>query len=210
MSLKCSPDYAQEVMENIFRDVEDAEVYIDNIGTFSQSWDAHIALLRTILTKLRDNWFTVDPLKCEWVVKETDWLGYWLTPIGLKPWKKKIEAVLRMQPPTSLKLLRGFIGMVNYYRDMWPHQSHILAPLPAKTGAPEKGEKPPPFQLMSKMQKAFKQMKALMASDVLCAYPNHNKPFHIFTDAYDYNLVYVSCKKASQWHIIARSLIVHK
>jgi hypothetical protein len=105
MGLKCSPDYAQEVMENIFQDVEDAGVYIDNIGAFSQSWDDHIALLRTILTKLQDNGFMVNPLKCKWAIKETDWLGYWLTPIVLKPWKKKIEAVLRMQPPISLKLL---------------------------------------------------------------------------------------------------------
>jgi hypothetical protein len=30
MSLKFSPDYAQEVMENIFHDVEDADVYIDD------------------------------------------------------------------------------------------------------------------------------------------------------------------------------------
>jgi hypothetical protein len=48
-----------------------------------------------------------------------------------------------MQPPTSLKLLHGFIEIVNKYRDMWPHRLHISAPLTAKTGAPKKGEKPP-------------------------------------------------------------------
>jgi hypothetical protein len=69
MGLKCSPDYTQQVMENIFCDVEDAEVYIEDMGAFSQSWDDHIALLRTILTKLQDNGFTVDPLKCKWAVK---------------------------------------------------------------------------------------------------------------------------------------------
>jgi hypothetical protein len=71
MVLKCSPDKALAIMENIFQDVEDAEVYIDNISAF-YSWDDHIALQHTILTKLQDNGFMVNPLKCEWAVKETD------------------------------------------------------------------------------------------------------------------------------------------
>jgi hypothetical protein len=144
--------------------------------------------LLSILTKLQDNGFTVNPLKCEWAVSETDWLGYWFTPNGLKPWKKKIDAVIKMQAPANLKLLRGFVVMVNYCRGMWPHRSHILAPLTAKTGTPKKGAKPPAFQWTPDMQTAFNQMKSFMTADVLCAYPDHNNPFRIFTDSSDYQL----------------------
>ena len=117
MGLKCSPDFTHKTMENIFHDVEDAEVYIEDIGAFSNTWDHHINLLRIILTKLQDNDFTVNPLKCDWAVEETDWLGYWSTPFGLKPWKKKIDTFLKMEAPKLLKQLRSFIGMVNYYRN---------------------------------------------------------------------------------------------
>ncbi len=182
------PYFTQETMENIFRNINDAEVYINDIGAFSPNWEHHLQLLHTILTKLQENGFTINPLKCNWAVKETDWLGYWLTPTGLKPWKKKIDAVLNMEAPKMLKELPGLIGMVNYYRNMWPHQAHILSPLTLQTGAPKKGQHQQKYVWTEEMQAAFDQMKVLMAMDVLCAYPNHNKLFHIYTDASDYQL----------------------
>jgi hypothetical protein len=90
-----------------------------------------------------------------------------------------------MQPPPN-KQLRGFVGIVKYYRDMWPHRSHILIPITAKTGTPKKGVEAPPFEWTPEMQKAFDLMKALMAADVLCAYPDPNKPFKIYIDASNY------------------------
>ena len=119
MGVKQSPDFAQEVMEDMFGDMsKDVEVYIDNIGIFAQSWDHHQAIVSEVLRRLENNGFTVNPLKGEWAVQETNWLGYWLMPEGLKPWKKKIDGILKMQPPKNVKQVRAFIGAVSFYRDI--------------------------------------------------------------------------------------------
>jgi hypothetical protein len=77
-----------------------------------------------------------------------------------------------MQVPTNIKQIRAFLGMVRYYRNMWSRRSHILAPFMELTGKKT-------FVWEDKHQQAFEQMKALIATDVLLVYPNHNKPFDI-------------------------------
>ena len=72
--------------------------------------------------------------------------------------------------------------MVNYYRDSWFRRSDLLAPLTKLTG------KTSIWQWTDVHQKAFDDIKKVIAREVLLAYPNFNKPFEIHTDASDYQL----------------------
>jgi hypothetical protein len=62
IGLKCSPDIAQAAMENVLSDIEDADVYIDDVGAFSDDWNHLVNLLATILWQLHENGFTINPL----------------------------------------------------------------------------------------------------------------------------------------------------
>ena len=181
MGVSESPDIATEMMHSILDDIDGIEFYMDDIGVFTTTWLDHLSLLSTVLGRLDDVGFTINPLKCEWAVQETDFLGHWLTPNGIKPWRKKVDAILQLQPPTNLKQLRFFLGMLNYYRDMWPRRTHVLAPLTALTGKRA-------FIWTSECQQAFDHMKALVSSDALLAFPDHTQPFDVETDASDYQL----------------------
>ncbi len=74
------PQFCPESHEEVLCNVKDTGVYLDNISAFSFTWEHHILLLDIILHQLEANGFTVNLLKCEWAIQETDWLGYWLTP----------------------------------------------------------------------------------------------------------------------------------
>jgi RNase H-like domain found in reverse transcriptase len=101
--------------------------------------------------------------------------------MGLKPWKKKIQAILALQPPRSVKELLSFIGAVRFYQDMFPKRSHLLAPLTAQVGKQKLTWTP-------ECQQAFAAVKAFLAKDAFIRYPDHNKPFHIYTDASNFQL----------------------
>ena len=76
MGLTTSPGFAQSRMEEILRDIKEASIYIDDAGVFTDTWERRIEVVGQVLKLLQENNFTINPLKCEWGVQETDWLGY--------------------------------------------------------------------------------------------------------------------------------------
>jgi hypothetical protein len=89
-----------------------------------------------------------------------------------------------MDHPRDATELRMLIGCVNDYRDMWPSRAHILKPLTDQSGLKKKA----PIKWTDEMQKAFDEMRLLMAANALAAYPDHNKQFDVYTDASDFQL----------------------
>jgi hypothetical protein len=69
-----------------------------------------------------------------------------------------VEAVQRHPPPTTIKELQGFLGMVNFYRRFIPSAATILLPLTnCLRGGRKGGEK---VEWTPEMDAAFAAVKA--------------------------------------------------
>ena len=134
-----------------------------------------------ILTNLEENGMKCNPLMCDWAVEETDFLGHWMTPTYIKPMKKEIDAILQMGGLTDPNQTRSFIGVVNFYLSLFPRRMYLLATLKDLT-------KNAPFSWNEEKELAFKQMKAIIATECINTYPDYSKPFHIYTDAPKYQV----------------------
>ena len=175
-----SPDIFQEKMNEIFVGFEYVRAYIDDLLIITKGdLEDHLEKVEQVLHKLQEKGLKVNANKCSFAQDKLEYLGYLITRKGIKPIAKKIEAMKRIKPPTNKKQNRSFIGMINYYRDMWKHRSVILEPLTALTSSKVK------WKWTEIEQKAFDKMKDILSKEVMLSYPDFNKPFTIHTDASD-------------------------
>ncbi len=143
-----------------------------------------------VLGKLREAELRVNAAKSTFCALEIEYLGYKLTRDGIKPQSNKVQAILAIKPPTGVKQLRHFLGMVQYYRDLWARRSDMLAPLTSLVGecsqtktTRAKETKKVHWHWDEVHQRAFNHVKATIAKDVVLAYPDYSKVFDICTDA---------------------------
>jgi hypothetical protein len=106
-----------------------------------------------------------------------------------------VQAILAIQLPTNVKHLRHFLGMVQYYRDLWARWSKMLAPLTSLVGecsqtkvTRAKEARKVPWHWNEVHQRAFDHVKATIAREVVLAYPDYSKVFEIYTNAWSKQL----------------------
>ena len=69
--------------------------------------------------KLSNVGFSVNLRKSSFAVTEIDYLDIWITWHGIQPQPKEVEAFMQLTLPTTKRDLRRFLGLINYYRNMW-------------------------------------------------------------------------------------------
>jgi RNase H-like domain found in reverse transcriptase len=103
----------------------------------------------------------------------------------------KVKSIKNLMASKTVKQVRSFLGMVIYYKDMWRHRSHLLAPLTDLTSNKEGrvlGKKRGPIKWEKFHQEAFNKIKQAITDDVMLSFLDFNKPFEIHTDANDFHL----------------------
>ena len=125
-----SRHFPSSKMSELMGTLEFVQTYINDLLCITKgSLDDHLSKLRRVFIRLRDARLKVNARNSSFCATDTEYLGYVLSWDGINPHKKKVQAILTLMPPRSVKELRRFLGMVQYYRDIWAWRSKMLAPL---------------------------------------------------------------------------------
>lgn len=181
--LKNAPATFQRVMDDVLRGLQNdiCLVYLDDIIVFSTSLQEHIERLRLVFERLRQSNLKIQLDKSEFLQKEVDYLGHVVTPEGVKPNPLKIEAILKYPIPSTTKQIKGFLGLLGYYRKFIPNFAKITKPLTQclKKDATINVNDPA-------YRKCFEHCKTLLTNEPILQYPDFTKTFHLTTDASNY------------------------
>ncbi len=191
MGIAGSPDIFKEKMFKLMETLEYVRAYLDDLLCISKlSLGDHLEKPEEVLRRICNAGLKVNAAKSTFCALEIEHLGYVLTRDGIEPQSNKVQTILMIKPPTGVKQLRHFLGMVQYYRDLWARWRNMLAPLTSLVGecgqtktTKAKGTKKVPWHWDEVHQRAFNHVKATTAKDVVLAYPDYSKVFEIYTDA---------------------------
>ena len=126
-----APSAFQRFMNDIFADLLNvyAIIYLDNILIFSDDPSKHSEHVREVLRRLRGNGLYCRPDKCKFSSDSMEYLGFFLSPDGLKMDPAKIKTITDWPEPRRVKDIQSFLGFANFYRRFISAYSDIVVPL---------------------------------------------------------------------------------
>ncbi|CAI2734035.1 unnamed protein product [Schistosoma spindalis] len=171
----------QSFIDSIVRDLDFVHVYIDDLLIASSSVDEHYQHLTLLFQRLSDNGIIVNPEKCELGKSEIIFLGHIIRQEGILPCEDKVRAIKEYNVPSSIKELKAFLGLVNFYRRFIPHVAERLRPLTdLLRGNPRK------LELNDTARTAFSEIKTALAEVTLLAHPDPSATLSIAVDTSDF------------------------
>jgi hypothetical protein len=171
-------------MNNLFKDELGVSVYvyIDDIFIFSKTYKEHLAHIRNVLKKLRDNQFIASRSKSQFLPESLSILGHVITKNGIAPEPQKVSTILDWPTPQNKKEVLSFLGMANYLSQFCPHLATLAAPLSEIAGSTTAWDWTPLHD------KAFQDIKDTIRAGAIIQPLDYeasekDKPIYLITDA---------------------------
>jgi hypothetical protein len=129
MGLLGCPASFQRLMEGVLWNLPNVIVYNDYLLIHSDTHEWHLQILEQVLERLHQNHLKINLEKCIFGNKEVSYLGFTLTPEGIKPGKNKLKAIQTAKVPADIKTIRSFVGLCNFFQTHIKDFAVIAAPL---------------------------------------------------------------------------------
>ena len=181
MGLLGAPGSFQRLMEIVIHNLSNILAYIDDLLVHTKDHGKHLEILDELFTRLRKHGLKINLPKSFFGATEVSYLGFKLTPDGIKPGSDKLKAVAAAAPPNDITEVRAFLGLCNFFRGHVRNFAQLAAPLNLLTTNTCEWKGGP---LPADADKAFKELKSVLVSEPVVHYPNPNLPYALITEAW--------------------------
>lgn len=155
----------QRFIDQVLRGLDFCFAYLDDILVASASNEEHERHLYQLFKRLDEHGVVINIAKCEFGVPTLEFLGHHVDNQGLRPLDNKVKAIRDYPTPSSIRQLREFLGLVNFYRRFIPGCAEIVQPLNDLLVGPRDSK--PPFTWSDSASAAFSTIKTAIANATL-------------------------------------------
>ena len=116
-------------MSEILQGLNGVVCLVDDILVYGNTQEQHDTHLMAVLQRIRESGLTLSTDKCEFNQTHIKYLGQLIEETGISPDPDIVYAVQEMKPPTNIKELCQFLGMVNQLSKFLPFLADKSKPL---------------------------------------------------------------------------------